>query len=302
MPLFSVVVPTHNRAHLVGRAIASICAQSVSSFELIIVDDGSTDATRHVVEGAADPRLRYVFQGNAGAAAARNHGARVAKGEYLTFLDSDDEALPGWLEAFAHGFQEHQADIVCCGQVKVGEGAEVLKKGGVNLPRDLGPMFDHAVGRFTNGGVYAMRREIFHVAGGFVEDLRSGQHTELAMRLLPLVRKRGWTIHNVMAPLVRVHVHGGPRIRGNPEAIYHGSSYTLRAHRELLRRDPRWHGKYHAIAGVNAVRIGRYKEARSHFIQAIRVDPLRPEHWGRLLMSMVPAVASWRWSVGSSSS
>jgi glycosyltransferase involved in cell wall biosynthesis len=296
MPIFSVVIPTHNRVHLIERAISSVLAQTCTDFELIVVDDGSSDDTKTVVERTGDPRIRYVYQQNAGAAAARNHGARLATGEYLTFLDSDDEALPSWLERLGRGFLEEKTEIVCCGLEKVGHGPEVEQRGGVLLPRDMGPMFDHAVGRFTNGGVYAMRRWIFDQVGGFVDELRSGQHTELAMRMVPLAGREGWRIHNIMEPLVRVHVHGGPRIRGNPESIFAGSSYTLRVHRDLFRRDPRLHAKYHAIAGVNAIRIGQYAESRHHFAQAVRLDPARLEHWGRLLLAAVPILARSKWS------
>jgi glycosyltransferase involved in cell wall biosynthesis len=295
-PFFTVVVPAHNRVHLLPRAIESVLAQSLADLELIVVDDGSTDSTHELVAAIGDPRVRYVFQQNAGAAAARNHGARLATGEYLTFLDSDDEALPGWLESLERGFVEHGADIVCCGLVKVGEGAEVKKKGGVTLPKDMGKMFGHVVGRFTNGGVFAMRRTVFEAVGGYVDGLRSGQHTELAMRLIPLAQERGWSIHNIMEPLIRVHVHRGHRIRGNPESIYLGSSYTLRAHPELFRRDPVLHGKYQAVAGVNAVRIGRVRESIIHFANAVRANPSDLEHWTRLALALVPPLARRRWT------
>jgi glycosyltransferase involved in cell wall biosynthesis len=295
MPIFSIIIPTHNRRHLVPRAITSVLQQSLADIELIVVDDGSTDDTREVVEGIDDARLIYVSQRNAGAAAARNHGARLATGSYLTFLDSDDEALPDWLGSLHRGFEEHNADIVCSGLVKVGFGREVDERGGVHLPKDMGRMFDHMVGRFTNGGVFAMRRAVFEEVGGYADSLRSGQHTELAMRLLPLAVERGWRIHNIMEPLIRVHVHDGPRIRGSPEAIYAGSSYTLAAHQELFRKDPRKHGQYLAIAGVNAARLGKYPEARAFFARAVRVDIFRPVHWLRLAASLLPPVAKRIW-------
>lgn len=269
--------------------------QTFTDFELIVVDDGSTDGTRAAVKNSEDSRVRYAHQQNEGAAAARNHGARLARGELLTFLDSDDEALPGWLDSLHRGFQEHGADIVCCGLVKEGSGAEVERKGRVILPQDMGRMFGHVVGRFTNGGVFAVRKVIFEAVGGYANELRSGQHTELAMRLIPLAAERSWSIHSIMEPLIRVHVHDGPRIRGNPEAIYAGSTYTLDAHCDLFRRDPRLLANYHAIAGVMAVRIGKTAEPRHHFARAVQSDPLRLEHWVRLLLSVVPGAARRRW-------
>jgi glycosyltransferase involved in cell wall biosynthesis len=294
-PRFSVVIPTYNRAHLLPRAIRSVLGQTLAEFELIVVDDGSTDDTRRLVEATEDRRIRYVFQPNAGVSSARNHGVRLARGEFVTFLDSDDEAMPHWLETLDRGIREHAAEIVCCGLVKGRTGPEVEKHGRVILPQDMGAMLDHEVGRFTNGGVFAMRRDVFEAVGGYVDGLRSGEHTELAMRLVPLARQRGWRIHNVMQPLVRVHVHAGPRLRGDPAAIYAGSTQALRMHPSLFQRDPRLHANYHAVAGVCAYRIGKRREARFHFLQSIRVDPLRLRHWARLALALLSPLARRRW-------
>lgn len=99
-PFFSVVIPAWNRAHIIGRTIESCLGQDFGDFEIVVVDDGSTDATRDAVARYPDPRIRYVRQENAGASAARNRGAIEARGRYLAFLDSDDEFLSGKLSAF----------------------------------------------------------------------------------------------------------------------------------------------------------------------------------------------------------
>jgi glycosyltransferase involved in cell wall biosynthesis len=91
-PLVTVIIPTYNRARLLGRAIDSVLAQIFTDFELIIVDDGSVDNTRQLVLGYADQRIRYLrHERNQGANAARNTGVRAATGKYVAFLDSDDE-------------------------------------------------------------------------------------------------------------------------------------------------------------------------------------------------------------------
>jgi glycosyltransferase involved in cell wall biosynthesis len=93
--LFSIVIPTYNRAHLISRAIDSVVNQTYKNWELIIVDDGSTDNTKELVENYTrkDNRIRYVYQENAERSAARNKGVENAKGEYVCFLDSDDYYL-----------------------------------------------------------------------------------------------------------------------------------------------------------------------------------------------------------------
>lgn len=96
--LVSVIVPTYNRAHCVGRAIRSALEQTYAHVEVIVVDDGSTDGTADVVAGCG-PRVTYVRQANGGVAAARNAGLRAATGEFVAFLDSDDWWDPWKLSA-----------------------------------------------------------------------------------------------------------------------------------------------------------------------------------------------------------
>jgi glycosyltransferase involved in cell wall biosynthesis len=99
LPTVSVVIPTYNRASCLGRALQSALRQSLKNLELIVVDDGSTDNSESIVRSFNDPRVRYVQQArNAGAAAARNTGVAQARGEFIAFLDSDDEWLLSKLE------------------------------------------------------------------------------------------------------------------------------------------------------------------------------------------------------------
>lgn len=98
--LVSIVVPTYNRAYCLSRTIESVLGQTYPHFEIVLVDDGSTDNTRELVEGLAarDRRIHYLYQPNAGVCAARNCGLRAAKGEYIALLDSDDVWKPWKLE------------------------------------------------------------------------------------------------------------------------------------------------------------------------------------------------------------
>jgi glycosyltransferase involved in cell wall biosynthesis len=90
MPKVSVIIPTFNRSNFVGNAVDSVLRQSFKDFEVIVVDDGSTDATRPALEYCWS-KISYIYQVNAGVSAARNTGIQSAKGEWLAFLDSDDE-------------------------------------------------------------------------------------------------------------------------------------------------------------------------------------------------------------------
>ncbi len=103
MPFFSIIIPTYNRATLIGKAITSVLQQTFIDFELLIVDDGSTDDTKNSIATYADERVKYVYQPNSERGKARNNGVKQAIGDYVFFLDSDDIIYPNHLE---HAFEQ----------------------------------------------------------------------------------------------------------------------------------------------------------------------------------------------------
>jgi len=112
--MVSVIIPTYNRQDLVVDSINSVLNQTYSDFELLIVDDGSTDETRSVVESINDSRIRYIYKEHAGACAARNRGIDEAKGEYIAFEDSDDLWHPDKLKKQVEEIIKTDADILFC--------------------------------------------------------------------------------------------------------------------------------------------------------------------------------------------
>jgi len=97
-PFFSIIIPTYNRAHLIANTIQSVLNQSYPHFEIIVVDDGSTDNTEDIIASFDSPKIRYIKIKNSERGYARNYGAKQAKGEWLYFLDSDDKLYPNHLE------------------------------------------------------------------------------------------------------------------------------------------------------------------------------------------------------------
>ncbi|RYZ08854.1 MAG: glycosyltransferase [Myxococcales bacterium] len=291
--LCSVVIPTHNRAKLVARAIRSVQAQTYTAWELIVVDDASTDDTAQAVEPLLSERIRYLRQPrNAGAAAARNAGARAARGRYITFLDSDDEGLPTWLEQLMGMVTSTGVALVCCGLSEFEpDGRHRLTR----IPTDMGALFDHTVAQLTHGSDYLVEKRVFDAVGGFDELLRSGQHTELALRLLPYLREQGLRVANVFEPLITVHIHRGARIRTDWEAMFQGHSRAVEKHRLLFEKDRRMLSNYLSIAAVCGVRTRRYGEARKLFKEAAFAHPQRPVLWARLAASRLPLIPRLLW-------
>ncbi|MDW8303948.1 MAG: glycosyltransferase family A protein [Acidobacteriota bacterium] len=98
MTYFSVIIPTYNRANFIKTTVKSVLNQSFQDFEVIVVDDGSTDGTSEIVKTIKDNRVRYFYKENEERAVARNYGAKLAKGKYVSFLDSDDIVYKNYLE------------------------------------------------------------------------------------------------------------------------------------------------------------------------------------------------------------
>jgi glycosyltransferase involved in cell wall biosynthesis len=191
--LVSAIIPTYNRAKTIERAVISVLAQSWKEMEVIVVDDGSTDQTRDVLRGYGD-KIRVIFQKNAGPAAARNTGIKAAKGEIISFLDSDDAWLATKTERQVKLFQRAEASgVVCCvcnarmhflsGRITSFESAKlhpVLSEGVWSNPAEI--LIDRFL--FFNQ-VAAVRREALFEAGLFREDLPFGLNDDydLAVRL-----------------------------------------------------------------------------------------------------------------------
>jgi glycosyltransferase involved in cell wall biosynthesis len=115
-PQVSVIVPVYNGERFLAEAIDSILAQTYPSYEIIVVDDGSTDRTHAIAE--LYPSVKYLFQANAGTAAARNRGIEIARGEFLAFLDADDLWLPDKLSLQMAAFEADPALEIVSGYIQ----------------------------------------------------------------------------------------------------------------------------------------------------------------------------------------
>lgn len=290
--MISITIPTYNRAHLISRAINSVIKQDFIDWELIIVDDGSTDNTEEVVDDfLLDPRIHYVRKVNSGATHTRNVGVENSNGEYITFLDSDDEAQPNWLSSF-HSEISNGAEVVCCGMEFFDENGEFIKK---VLPKSLGPLFDNRIARFSNGGVFILKKSFFDKIEGYDINLTSGQHSELAIRLFELFKERDIDIVNIFEPLIKVHVHQGPKIRSDHSAIFSGSSYTLKKHGKLFAKHPLIYANYLGVAAWSAVKLKKYDSAKALFYKSWKLDPFNLKRFGRLVIINIPVLRKIFW-------
>jgi len=160
---FSIIIPTFNRARLISRAIESVLAQDFEDWEMIVIDDGSTDNTGDVVRlfTDIDTRISYHYSQNQGAAAARNLGCSFALGKYFTFLDSDDEYLPGHLSLRAELISAEPAIELLHGNVGI--------IGNPSVADRFDPSKFIPISECIIGGTFFIRRDLFKRLGGFTD-------------------------------------------------------------------------------------------------------------------------------------
>jgi len=181
-PLVSVLIPTFNRAPWVGEAIASVLAQLYPHVELIVVDDGSHDATPEIVQGFG-PALTYIRQAHAGVSAARNRGVAASHGELVAFLDSDDLWLPGKLAAQVALFQQRpQAQACYTDEIWIRHGVRVNPR--LIHRKHSGWLFERSLPRcIISPSSMMLRRALWNRLGGFDESLPACEDYDLWLRL-----------------------------------------------------------------------------------------------------------------------
>ncbi len=120
-PLISIIMPVYNAEKYVKKAVESVIKQSYTHFELIIVDDGSTDRSAYICEELAknDSRIRVIHKKNSGVSSARNTGIQYSLGKYITFIDDDDEYDEKYCEILLNSIEKHNADIIKCGRKNI---------------------------------------------------------------------------------------------------------------------------------------------------------------------------------------
>jgi hypothetical protein len=206
----SVIVPLFNKAAYIERALRSVAAQTLSDFEAIVVDDGSTDGGGQIAERFPDARFRLIRQSNAGPGAARNRGIAEACAPYLAFLDADDAWLPAYLETGVRILDEHpSAASVSCAWIDLPEGissAPVWSGRGIAeglrrvTPATPARVFDAMVG-FMTPCTTLLRADVLRRWGGF--QAAGCRFAEDGLLWLKLLLNCSVVFH--LQPLVEVH-------------------------------------------------------------------------------------------------
>lgn len=269
----SIVIPTYNRADLLPRAIGSVLNQTFEDFELIVVDDGSTDSTRELVEDfcRADSRIRYIHQENSGSPASpRNVGIRQATGRFIAFLDHDDEWLPAKLERQRSLLINASATVGFIGcNILIVDSAERKGLRVHDLNNYMGEGFVKGVLAYnfvlTASAVIA-RKEVFETVGGFDIALKIGDDLDMWLRMSD---KFGFDF--VRDALVKYYVHKGnaSRSQDSAEATFELEKIFVK-HKSIYERYPDVHRRILRQLGSKFCSLGEAKRGRGYYTELIR--------------------------------
>lgn len=203
-PRISVIIPAYNQARYLADAVESVLAQTFVDYEIIVVDDGSTDETPAVAAQFGE-KIRYIRQENRGLAGARNTGIRAARGEYIGLLDSDDAWMPAYIErVMAAAERSPRSAVIYCAAACMDQDGRDLRQT-VGYKEVAEDNLYHALLRsnFIIPSTVCLRRDAVERVGYFDESLRSCEDWDMWLRLLPDHQFTG-----LADVLVRYRIHG----------------------------------------------------------------------------------------------
>ena len=292
-PFFSIVLPSFNRAHLLPQAIASVLSQTFNEWELIIVDDGSTDNTAEVVKAIGDERVRYIYQTNAERSAARNNGIAYAEGTYICFLDSDDYYLPQRLNLLYDELTQRNfpVEVFYTDVVKDLDGKVENMNGKYDTE---GSVFDNIAEHVIGNPQVCIHKQIFDEFK-FNVRFRLGEDMELWLRI---ARKYKFTYLKNQYTFVAVeHSDRSVNVKRNNtgaeqlglykyifDDAHSGKNISVGVKRYMIA------GCYHAIAQYN-IHQGNRLPAITAIIRALYTD--RKSAWSKFRVNILVKLATF---------
>jgi len=266
-PVVTALITTYNRAKYLTIAIESVLHQSFRDFELLILDNSSKDETESIVKGFNDARLNYIKHEPLNISQARNLGVRKAAGEFVAFLDDDDEWLPQKLARQVAFFQKADPNValVYGGFIRFdAEGHEFH----TYEPWQRGKVLRSLLlleGEFTGSASNPMlRKSTVLELGGFDEEVRTGEDWELYLRLA-----EKYEVDLIPDPVVRIRHHFGARLGDRLGDYLDLERRVLKRFGYLIESDKELHSFWLQRIGGKLIRLGQCVEGRKMIIRAI---------------------------------
>ena len=233
-PKVSVIIPTYNRRDYVVEAIDSVLAQAYKDFEIIVVDDGSTDGTGEILKEKYGNNIRYFYKQNGGCASARNYGIKMAQGEYIAFLDSDDKYLPKKLEDQVGILEKNNAIDFVYSDSYLFEGKKQRWVKAVRPDKDGSVTYPLFMTTYMQSGSFVVRRTCVDISGFYNEIMRYNEDTDYLLRL-----SINCKAYHSDKPTVAQRSHTGRKSSNNVkllEAVYFSSEQFLKEHPSFRKR------------------------------------------------------------------
>jgi len=267
----SVVIPTYNRAEMLGTAISSVLAQTYQNIEIIVVDDASQDDTQEVVNSFNKKRIRYLrHDRNKGEAAARNTGIQNISGDYIAFLDDDDEWLPDKLMLQMQVLQNttRKTGLIYCGFLVVDKDShKVLRQ---RMPSNNGNVHDALMkcNFIAAPSTVIIRKECIKKIGLFDEKIAYGLDYDMWIRI-----SKQYHFDYVGQPLVKYHIHP-QRLTTNYVLRADGLDDMLKKYGARFILNNNYYRESLLMIGRELCDAGKMSLARKKLFMAIRFNPL----------------------------
>lgn len=270
-PLMSAIITTFNRSGYCKQAIESVLAQTYTNFELLVLDNSSSDDTEAVVTSFNDDRIRYIRHEPLNIAQARNLGWQRARGRYVGFLDDDDRWLPNKLEAQLKVFEDADREpaLVYGGFIKInqdnesiGHHAPVLK--GMIL-KELIEQYDAFTGSASNP---IIRKDVIEELNGYDERVVTGEDWEFYMRLA-----ERYSIDYTDEMVLEIRQHAGPRLGDKLKEAAELELHVYNQYRIIFDETPWLASFYFQKIGGKYIRSGEKRLGRSYLRKAVQVYP-----------------------------
>ena len=272
VPTVSVIIPTYNRAHLISRAIQSVLKQTYKDFEVIVIDDGSTDNTEYIIKQFQDKdnRIRYIkHKKNKGGAAARNTGIKAANAEYIAFQDSDDEWFPEKLEKQMKVLENAppEVGVVYTGFWRI-DGNKKKYTPALWITQKEGDVHKELLkGNFVTTQSIVTRKECLGKVGMFDENLPRLQDWELVIRL-----SKCYDFKCIDEPLL-TSPYTPDSISANKDALIKASELIISKHFNDFVNNKKALSNHYLSVGVSVLN-GDFKTGRDYFMKGVKAYPL----------------------------
>lgn len=288
IPKVSVIIATYNRADLLTRAVNSVLAQSFTDYEIIVVDDCSSDDTQEVIRTFTDPRVRPLrHETNQGAAAARNTGISQAKGEYIAFLDDDDECTPNRLADQVSALDSNPNVGMVYGwieEVNDATGASRTPRNVQNTHRGQAAFEAALTGVSDTASMFnpCIRASVVREVGGFDERLATIGEDAVFMASVTQICDAEY-IPRVIVRKHENHMYDQLSQSAVPSAYDKFLEVHLTKFGDELRQRPSALAGFYAASAAGLMRVRQPRRAVGHIITALRIQPFNPSNLSRLI-------------------